>query len=73
MEVIRRFEFDNIGEARNTIKRHIDFYNNERLQSTIGYIISDEYKMHGSETKKLKSNKRILFIFKGSNHKLYVL
>jgi len=44
---------------RNTIKRYIDFYNNERLQSTIGYIISDEYKMYGSETKKLKSNKGI--------------
>ncbi|WP_084795492.1 integrase core domain-containing protein [Acidiplasma aeolicum] len=41
-EVIRRFEFDNIDEARNTIKRYIDFYNNERLHSAIGYITPKE-------------------------------
>ncbi len=37
-EVIRRFEFEGLEEAKSTIGRYVDFYNNERLHSAIGYI-----------------------------------
>lgn len=50
-EVIRRFEFDNIEEARSTIKRYIDFYNNERLHSAIGYITPKEMNIKCMEMK----------------------
>ena len=50
-EVIRRFEFDNIEEARNTIKRYMDFYNNERLHSAIGYITPKEMNIKCMEMK----------------------
>jgi hypothetical protein len=53
---------------RSTIKRYIDFYNNKRLHS-IGYITPEEMdiKCIKMETKKLKSNKKILLIVIGSN------
>jgi len=35
-EVIRRFEFEILEEAKTTISRYVDFYNNERLYSGIG-------------------------------------
>ena len=38
MEVIIRFEFESFEESKSTIGRYVDFYNNERLHSTIGYI-----------------------------------
>jgi putative transposase len=41
-EVIRRFEFETFDEARSTIGRFVDFYNNERLYTAIGYITSEE-------------------------------
>jgi putative transposase len=34
-EVIRRFEFEILEEAKTTISRYVDFYNNERLYSGI--------------------------------------
>jgi len=37
-EVIRRFEFESFEEAESTISRYVDFYNNGRLHSGIGYI-----------------------------------
>ena len=36
-EVIRRFEFSSFGDADATINRFVEFYNNERLHSAIGY------------------------------------
>jgi putative transposase len=41
-EVIRRFEFDSIEEAESTVRRFVDFYNNERLHTAIGYITPRE-------------------------------
>ncbi|MGC8505640.1 MAG: integrase core domain-containing protein, partial [Thermoplasmata archaeon] len=41
-EVIRRFEFESFEEAESTIDRFVDFYNNERLHSAIGYITPRE-------------------------------
>jgi putative transposase len=41
-EVIRRFEFESFGEAESTIGRFVDFYNNERLHTAIGYITPKE-------------------------------
>jgi putative transposase len=37
-EIIRRFEFESFEDAESTISRYVDFYNNERLHSGIGYI-----------------------------------
>ena len=37
-EVIRRFEFEIFDETKSTIERFVDFYNNERLHTAIGYI-----------------------------------
>ena len=36
-EVMRRFEFDSFRDAEQAIYRFIDFYNNERLHSGVGY------------------------------------
>ena len=36
-EVVRRFEFSSVKDADDTISRFIEFYNNERLPSAIGY------------------------------------
>ncbi len=41
-EVIRRLEFEGLEEAKSTIGRYVDFYNNERLHSAIGYITPGE-------------------------------
>ena len=41
-EVIRRFEFESFEEAESVIDRFVDFYNNERLHSAIGYITPGE-------------------------------
>jgi putative transposase len=41
-EVIRRFEFESYDEAKSTIGRFVDFYNNERLHAAIGYITPKE-------------------------------
>ena len=41
-EVIRRFEFESFEEAQSTIDRFVDFYNNERLHTAIGYITPRE-------------------------------
>ena len=40
--VIRRFEFESFEEAESTVERFVDFYNNERLHTAIGYIIPGE-------------------------------
>ena len=37
-EGIRRFEFESDEEPESTVGRFVDFYNNERLHSAIGYI-----------------------------------
>ena len=37
-EVIRRLEFESFEEAKSAFGRYVDFYNNERLHSAIGYI-----------------------------------
>jgi len=50
-EVIRKIEFDTFEEARSTIKRYIDFYNNGRLHSAIGYITSGEMNLKCMEMK----------------------
>ena len=50
-EVIRRFEFDTFVETKDTIKRYIDFYNNERLHSAIGYITPVEMNIKCMEMK----------------------
>ncbi|OWP57174.1 MAG: hypothetical protein B2I17_02005 [Thermoplasmatales archaeon B_DKE] len=34
---MRRFEFDILQEADSTIERFVDFYNNERLHTGIGF------------------------------------
>ena len=36
-EVIRRFEFESLGDAEATINRFVEFYNTRRLHSAIGY------------------------------------
>ncbi len=41
-EVIRRFEFESFGDAEATISRFVEFYNNRRLHSAIGYITPAE-------------------------------
>jgi putative transposase len=41
-EVIRRFEFEIFDETKSTIERFVDFYNNERLHTAIGYITPRE-------------------------------
>jgi putative transposase len=41
-EVIRRFEFEMFDETKSTIERFVDFYNNERLHTAIGYITPRE-------------------------------
>ena len=41
-EVIRRVEFGGFEEAQSTIDRFVDFYNNGRLHSAIGYITPRE-------------------------------
>jgi len=41
-EVIRGFEFESFEEAESTISRYVDFYNNGRLHSGIGYITTRE-------------------------------
>ena len=41
-EVIRKLEFESFEEAESTIRRYVDFYNNERLHSAIGYITPRE-------------------------------
>ena len=41
-EVIRRFEFESFEEAQSTVGRFVDFYNNERLHTAIGYITPRE-------------------------------
>ena len=41
-EVIRRFEFESFEEVESTISRCVDFHNNERLHSGIGYIKQKE-------------------------------
>ena len=41
-EVIRRFEFESFEEAKSTIDRFVDLYNNERLHTGIGYITPRE-------------------------------
>ncbi|QRF76486.1 putative transposase OrfB [Thermoplasmatales archaeon] len=44
-EVIRRFEFEAFEEADSTIERFVDFYNNERLHTGIGYITPREMNL----------------------------
>lgn len=41
-EVIRRFEFETYDDAESTIYRFVDFYNNKRLHTAIGYITPRE-------------------------------
>ncbi|MHB8360470.1 MAG: IS3 family transposase [Thermoplasmataceae archaeon] len=41
-EVIRRFEFENFDDTKSTIGRFVDFYNNKRLHTGIGYIMPRE-------------------------------
>ena len=41
-EIIGRFEFESIEEVKSTIVRYVDFYNNERLHTGIGYNIPRE-------------------------------
>ena len=41
-EVIRRFGFESFEEAESIINRFMDFYNNERQYSAIGYIMQRE-------------------------------
>ncbi|MHB8544960.1 MAG: transposase [Leptospirales bacterium] len=41
-EVIRRFEFENFDDTESTIGRFVDFYNNRRLHTAIGYITPKE-------------------------------
>ena len=44
-EVIRRFEFDTFEESDSTINRFVDFYNNERLHTGIGYVTPREMNL----------------------------
>ena len=44
-EVIRRFEFETFEETDSTIKRFVDFYNNERLHTGIGYVTPREMNL----------------------------
>ena len=39
---IRRIEFERFEEAKSTMDRFVNFYNDERLHSAIGYISSGE-------------------------------
>ena len=41
-EVIRRFEFESFGDAEATVGRFVEFYNDRRLHSAIGYCTPRE-------------------------------
>ena len=41
-ELIRRFEFDSLEDAKNIIDRYMMFYNEERIHSAIGYMTPRE-------------------------------
>ncbi len=49
-EVIRRFEFDSFRHAEQTISRFINFHNNERLHSGVGYYAPRQAYLKWKET-----------------------
>ena len=67
-EVIRRFEFPSLENAGNIISMFIEFYNNERLHTAIGYITSREMKKCGKDSENLKSYTTILFPIRRPNY-----
>ena len=68
-EVMRRFEFEAFEEGESTIERFVNFYNNERLNTGIGYVTpGDELEMYGIEAKNPKSYKMILYPIIGFNY-----
>ena len=44
-EVIRRLEFEAFEEEESTIERFVNFYNNERLHTGIGYVTPGEMNL----------------------------
>lgn len=54
-EVIDRFEFESYYEAKEVLKRHFDWYNNERKHGRLGKIIPQQ-KWNHYTFKKLEEN-----------------
>lgn len=50
-EVIERFEWDSFFQLQLLINRYIEFYNNERIHSAIGYMSPNQFLINNNQKK----------------------
>ena len=43
-EMYRRSEFESDGALRKSVRAYVDFYNDERLHSSLGYRTPSQYE-----------------------------